>query len=117
MGRNSFVVDTIPDDDPEILKLVELAKIKKQISKERRKLKEKDFLNKHSGISKLYEIAKTADPEPEPVKAEPVKEADPEPVKEADPVKPVEVKTIKAPEPILPPAPKTVRADRNGRWF
>jgi hypothetical protein len=116
MGRNSFVVDTIPDDDPEMMKLVELAKVKREISKERRKLKEKDFLNKHTGISKLYQIAKPVEPVKEEVKEE-VKE--PEPVKEVEPEKEfgVPVNYIDKPCEMKPAVINVIRADKAGRWF
>ena len=90
--KNKFVLDEIAEDDPDLEKLNELAKIKLAIQRQKKSLKEKNFAKKHPEIAKLkaeVTLKKQATkpepapepapaPEPEPAKAAPAK---PEPAK------------------------------------
>jgi len=88
--KNKFVLDEIAEDDPDLEKLNELAKIKLAIQRQKKSLKEKNFAKKHPEIAKLKaevtlkkqatkpEPAPEPAPEPEPAKAAPAK---PEPAK------------------------------------
>jgi len=86
--KNKFVLDEIAEDDPDLEKLNELAKIKLAIQRQKKSLKEKNFAKKHPDIAKLkaeVTLKKQAtkpepapepapEPEPAPTKAAPAKE-------------------------------------------
>lgn len=84
--KNKFVIDEIAEDDPDLLKLKELSKIKLAIQKQKKSLKEKNFAKKHPEIAKLKaevtlkKQATKPEPEPEPEPA-PAPEPTPEPAK------------------------------------
>jgi outer membrane biosynthesis protein TonB len=103
--KNKFVLDEIAEDDPDLEKLNELAKIKLAIQRQKKSLKEKNFAKKHPEIAKLkaeVSLKKQATkPEPAP---EPTPEPEPAPTKAApakEPAKPTATAKIqqKAPSP------------------
>ena len=69
MSKNEFVIDTIPNDDADLEDLRALKKVKDEISKKKRALKDKDFLNKHPDLEELvqkHRRKKISVKEPEP---------------------------------------------------
>jgi hypothetical protein len=69
MSKNEFVIDTIPNDDEDLEDLRALKKVKDEISKKKRALKDKDYLNKHPDLEELvqkHRRKKISKKEPEP---------------------------------------------------
>lgn len=69
MSKNEFVIDTIPNDDADLEDLRALKKVKDEISKKKRALKDKDYLNKHPDLEELvqkHRRKKISKKEPEP---------------------------------------------------
>ena len=52
--KNNFVVD-VPDDDADLEDLRALQKVKQEISKKKRALKDKDYLNKHPNLTEIVQ--------------------------------------------------------------
>ena len=52
--KNNFVVD-VPDDDADLEDLRALQKVKQEISKKKRALKDKDYLSKHPDLSEIVQ--------------------------------------------------------------
>ena len=77
MSKNEFVIDTIANDDADLEDLRALKKVKDEISKKKKALKDKDYLNKHPDLEELvqkHRRKKIAKKEPKP-------EAEPKPDK------------------------------------
>jgi hypothetical protein len=55
MSKNEFVIDTISDDDNDLEDLRALKKVKDEISKKKRALKDKDYLNRHPDLEELVQ--------------------------------------------------------------
>lgn len=55
MSKNEFVIDTIANDDADLEDLRALKKVKDEISKKKRALKDKDYLNKHPDLDDLVQ--------------------------------------------------------------
>ena len=69
MSKNEFVIDTIANDDADLEDLRALKKVKDEISKKKRALKDKDYLNKHPDLEELvqkHRRKKISVKEPEP---------------------------------------------------
>ena len=69
MSKNEFVIDTIPNDDADLEDLRALKKVKDEISKKKKALKDKDYLNKHPDLEELvqkHRRKKISKKEPEP---------------------------------------------------
>jgi cell division septation protein DedD len=113
--KNSFVIDQIQQDDPDLEELKQM-KIKLQISKKKKELKKKNFLAKNPVVSKLQsklDAKSESKPNPEPEPEQPVQKKEPEqPVAEPEPV-PEPVKKMPEPEPVMKP----VRANSSGKWL
>ncbi len=82
MSKNEFVIDSIPNDDADLEDLRALTKVKAEISKKKRALKDKDYLNKHPDLEELVQKHRRkkisvkepeADTEAEPKKDKPKK--------------------------------------------
>jgi len=82
MSKNEFVIDSIPNDDEDLEDLRALTKVKAEISKKKRALKDKDYLNKHPDLEELVQKHRRkkiavkepeADTEAEPKKDKPKK--------------------------------------------
>jgi hypothetical protein len=132
-SKNSFIIDSLDPHDPELIKLVELKKIKDEIAKQKRIAKEKDFKTKYPAIAKLQEKVKGLEPakEPEPVKEAPKQpEPQPEPPKEPEPQPEPPKETYyskhKTDIPIYHPQKSgdlkpgvvnVIRATPDGKWF
>ncbi len=134
-AKNSFVIDSLPDDDIDLEELRQLRKVKAAISRKKKELKKKDFDAKHPGIALLRkDLEEKKQVKQEPIKldvrlrnppAEP-KESKPEPaVAEPKPVEhpptKVESKAVfeqnGKPVNISQPAPPAIYRPQNGKWF
>ena len=82
MSKNEFLIDSIENDDADLEDLRALKKVKDEISKKKRALKDKDYLNKHPDLEELVQKHRRkkisvkepeADTEAEPKKDKPKK--------------------------------------------
>jgi len=53
MSKNEFVIQTINDDDDDLEDLRALQKVKNEISKKKKTLKDREFLNQHPDLDSL----------------------------------------------------------------
>lgn len=137
--RNSFVIDALPGDDPELAELEHLKKLRSQIQKKRKNAKQRNFDAKHPTIKQARdamfaaqahpglkpgekipvdiavkeskEIVHTERSEPKPVESE-VKA----PVPETKPQFELGGQPLKTSAPSTAPAPSIFRPVNN-KWF
>ena len=109
--RNSFVVDALPNDDPELIELEHLKKVRADIQKRRKAAKQKNFDTKHPGVKAVRESVYASQATPgtktgEKIKLVIAKEPIPEEIVHTERSEPKPVEPVKAPEPEKKEEPK-----------